>query len=341
VASPRCTLPLVCLAAALALPPPGLAGDGEVEINEARALAGAINGSALLDPPGFPVEITEPGSYRVTGLLSVSDPNDTAIRILANGVTLDLGGFALFGPVTCPFGSPCSATGTGRGIDGSTATGVRVAHGSVRGFGAAGILLGDEGRVDDVAAFENGGAGIALGAGGAVRDSLAVRNGQAGISVGAGAVLEAVTAAENRGDGIATGAGSSLLRPFTLRNDGSGIRVGNGGSVSRSLAGYSARSGIVLEGAGEVAESLAIGHPRCGISAGPGALVRGNTSRLNTTALFANASSSSETAYRDNHFPEIPAIGAPTAEPGPVDLGHNFCGGGSCGASAVPESVCD
>src|SRR5438046_162421 len=40
------------------------ASDGVVEINQARALAGGVTRG---DAPGFPVTISQPGSYRLTG----------------------------------------------------------------------------------------------------------------------------------------------------------------------------------------------------------------------------------------------------------------------------------
>ena len=69
------------------------AADGVTEINQALIEASG----------GFPYEITQPGSYLLTGNLTVPDADTTAIRVEATDVTLDLNGFAIIGPVQCAF----------------------------------------------------------------------------------------------------------------------------------------------------------------------------------------------------------------------------------------------
>ena len=46
----------------------GAASDGVIEINQARALQGGVTEG---DTPGFPVTISQSGSYRLTGNLTV------------------------------------------------------------------------------------------------------------------------------------------------------------------------------------------------------------------------------------------------------------------------------
>ena len=70
--------------------------DGVVLINQASALAGNVTPG---DTPGFPVTISQPGSYRLAGNLTVPDANTTAIEVTATGqVTVDLNGFVISGP---------------------------------------------------------------------------------------------------------------------------------------------------------------------------------------------------------------------------------------------------
>src|SRR5688572_23105176 len=87
----------------------------QVLIDQAKANAGNVTPG---DTPGFPVTITQPGSYRLTSNLTVSNENTTAIRITTNDVTIDLNGFRLKGPVVCsgPQGN-CNLGGTGAGVD--------------------------------------------------------------------------------------------------------------------------------------------------------------------------------------------------------------------------------
>ena len=89
------------------------AGDGVLEINTACRSSGCFAG----DDPGGVIEITQPGSYRLTSNLEVNQ-HTTAIRIPGDDVNLDLNGFAIRGPVSCaglPVSS-CSSTGIGNGV---------------------------------------------------------------------------------------------------------------------------------------------------------------------------------------------------------------------------------
>ena len=93
---------------------PALAVDGVIEINQAAALAGGIT---PCDAPGFPVTISQPGSYRLTSNLIVPDAATNGIQITANDVTLDLNGFSIIGPNTCtPNPVRCTFSGGGIGV---------------------------------------------------------------------------------------------------------------------------------------------------------------------------------------------------------------------------------
>ena len=166
------------------------AADGVIEINQA-----AIDANG-----GFPYVISEPGSYILTGNLTVPDENTTAIEVRADDVTVDLNGFAIIGPVQCTAedGSvSCAPEGTGVGVlaqDDSSPTVVR--NGSVRGMGAAGVRI-VSGRVEGVRALENGETGISLGSG-IVRGCLAESNGGFGINVTTSGTVEHSIALFNR-----------------------------------------------------------------------------------------------------------------------------------------------
>lgn len=87
-------LPLcVCMLALTS--PKALAVDGVVLIDQNRALAGNVTPG---DTPGFPVTISQPGSYRLSGNL-VGTTNARALHITVSNVTLDLNGFQ----VECTF----------------------------------------------------------------------------------------------------------------------------------------------------------------------------------------------------------------------------------------------
>lgn len=116
------------------------------------------------DNPGFPLEISTPGSYILTSNLQVSGGNTTGVAISASGVTLGLNGFTLQGSTTCS-GNPvtgCSDTGSGIGIDARGGNVIR--NGSVVGFRQYGIDAGSANRLQNLRVEQNGEHGIRHGA---------------------------------------------------------------------------------------------------------------------------------------------------------------------------------
>jgi hypothetical protein len=133
--------------------PPAIATDGVIEINQAKAVAGNVT---VMDPPGFPVVLNSPGSYRLTGNLSLSDAGAGAtaggIVINADNISIDLNGFTIYG---VPMGS-------GVGISGGAW--VTVTNGFLIFFGGGGIDISN-GFVDHVVVIQCGATGIKLGNG--------------------------------------------------------------------------------------------------------------------------------------------------------------------------------
>jgi hypothetical protein len=94
------------------------------------------------DDPGFPVTISQSGSYRLTGNLVVPAYVD-GINVNASNVTLDLNGFSIIktGNVKFEFGIvPFTITAINN---------VRVSNGTIAGF-PNGVALQFEGHVDNV-----------------------------------------------------------------------------------------------------------------------------------------------------------------------------------------------
>ncbi|MDX1746121.1 MAG: hypothetical protein R3324_09310 [Halobacteriales archaeon] len=121
--------------------PTAHAVDGVIEINQARALAGGPS-----DGPGFPVTVSESGSYRLTSDLDVGTTAG-GISITAADVTIDLNGFEI---------STTSGSGNGIAID-STSHNVEIRNGTVRGFNY-GVFLSpgvEIARIVDVRAIGN------------------------------------------------------------------------------------------------------------------------------------------------------------------------------------------
>ena len=106
--------------------------------------------------------ITAGGSYVLTGIVSVSDPNVDAITVNTDAVAIDLDGFEIVGPISCTglrSAVVCRA-GSGEEIDASTRDRVSVHDGRVYGFGSLGIDLGERGRVRNISVESNGATGI-------------------------------------------------------------------------------------------------------------------------------------------------------------------------------------
>lgn len=173
--------------------------DGVILITQANALAGNVTPG---DTAGFPVWITQPGSYRLAGNLTNGDANKNTIEIKVANVSLDLNGFVISGPAVCqmsvrpPFDTiDCRNTGSGNGIRADLGEGyaasdltqqgsLSITNGTIQGMGSSGISTNMKGPVT-------------------VRNVRVISNGAAGIGT-ENAILEAVHAFENGGVGIAT-----------------------------------------------------------------------------------------------------------------------------------------
>ena len=233
----------LCAAGVAQAAQPALPIDGVTLIDQSKVLAGNITPG---DAPGFPVTISQPGSYRLASNLTVPDGNTTAIHISADNVTLDLNGFAILGPVDCSTGFPCVGAGSGSGVQTFPLVGkqnprfnITVRNGSIQGMGGMGInLVGDSNLVEHVTARSNGHFGIFLvdsfdAGASAVRNSTALRNGGIGISVLHG-VASFNTASVNAQAGIFIQNGSALYNAIN-RNGSTGLSMGAGNYIGNNL----------------------------------------------------------------------------------------------------------
>jgi len=211
-------------------PLPAMGANGAFEINQDCAQAGCFAG----DSAGFPVTITQPGSYVLTSDLLVSSGND-GIDIQASPVDLDLNGHSLNGGGSCT-GTPVTSCTGAVGSDGialmASATGhIRVHNGTVRGFGNGGITGADDGdgvvlehltfaeNVGDGAnLFFNSNAGIVQ-----VRDSTFVRNSPSGLFGNVSLNIENCTFAGNQNAGAAPYGGGTIANSRFQNNGKEGI----------------------------------------------------------------------------------------------------------------------
>jgi hypothetical protein len=260
--------------AVLALAVPGHAVEGVKLINQAVAMNGSASPG---DEPGFPVTISEPGSYRLSGNLTVPNARTTAIEIAADDVTVDLNGFAIIGLPIClaPVGQPCLPTGVG--IRGVGVDSVTIVNGSVRGLGADGIRLSGRGHhVERVRAMSNGGSGIVVEDSAIVTGNIAVGNGRDGIRTGSGSVISGNVLRENAVNGIKSREGSVVSgnaiftagRSFGIGAFHGSLVTGNvvrGDPGHLSLSSSTAYSQNVLTGNDiHIVGGVSAGHNVCG-----------------------------------------------------------------------------
>lgn len=196
------------MAAVLGIAAAGHAGEGVIEINQAKALSGGVT---FGDTPGFPVLLTDPGSYRLTSNLDVP-ANTTGIVVNIQDTTLDLNGFTISGQYVC-----CAAAGSGTGIQSPVAR-IKVINGGVQGFGLHGIQLGAFSHVEGIVVRHAGANGIELGGGSVALSNRVDRVGDSGLSF--------------------TGGTPGLYRDNVLSSSGR-----KPGSIATALSGYAHASG--------------------------------------------------------------------------------------------------
>jgi hypothetical protein len=168
--------PILALSALLAL---AAAAQAQViNINQAKALAGGVTPG---DAPGFPVTISQPGSYKLTGKLTVADVSAHGILIQADGVTIDLNGFSITG-ARCAEGGRCHVgTGGGGIVSGRNVT---ILNGLVNNFAGSGIHLTEQATVVGVRSYRNGYCGAIVNSDSLVRDSAFTDNAYCGLWTG-------------------------------------------------------------------------------------------------------------------------------------------------------------
>jgi hypothetical protein len=223
----------------------------QTSIDQNKALAGSITPG---DAPGFPVTLSVPGAYKLTGNLVVP-ANLSGVEITAAGVTLDLNGFNISGPIVCSRNTATAVVSCTpsnvitKGVD-FQSSGNTLRNGQVRGF-VTGISLSGGDQVDGMLAEHNGETGVvatnSVGARVLMRNVRSQFNGGYGFSL-ADALLQSCTAASNGQDGfivinvIALDSAAHHNRRFGFNNFSGGT-----GSLAmgRSVASFNRSANVV------------------------------------------------------------------------------------------------
>jgi hypothetical protein len=150
-------------------------------INQMNAIMGNVTPG---DTPGFPVTISRPGSYELSSDLMVPNvPGMKGILVTAEGVEINLNGFAIIGPRICPDENeflgclPAAEDPAYTLIAGGR--NVTVKNGTVRGSNGNAIVLGAHARLENLNILWNSLFGVTVCQKGAtLTNSILAQNGQ-------------------------------------------------------------------------------------------------------------------------------------------------------------------
>ena len=319
----------VVIAASLLSPGAARASDGVLEINQVCA---ANKGCFAGDSIGFPVTITQSGSYRLTGNLTVADVNTDAITVAygLKNVSIDLNGFAIMGPVQCSHATPlsCPTSGTGGGVrvleseSGDRGT-IAVYNGTITGMGGWGIDASySYSSVHDLRVVGNASGGIR---GSRVHRAVVEFNGGSVAISGSGSDASVSESHVNYNQGIGIFQVSTVTASVVNWNGGDGIYNGGTGTYVGNSVHRNTLDGIRVGGNCVVANNMVFWNGTDQIDAGGRCGVNGNTVTRQSSGfalrLGANA------AYRDNTINSSSSADSVT---GGVDAGGNVCNGGAC-----------
>jgi hypothetical protein len=180
--------------------------DGVILIDQNRALAGNVTPG---DSPGFPVSITQPGSYRLSGNLTVP-AGTTGVAIQADHVTLDLNGFRIAGEGA---GGLFGVT-TGENFGNLSLAGITVRNGTITNFGTGvffpAVNPDDSSEVTQIRAHNNALIGISVGGQSLVSGNTTTGN-NLGIRAGEHSTVSGNTSSGNRQTGIAVDCPSTVV----------------------------------------------------------------------------------------------------------------------------------
>lgn len=276
------------------------AGDGVIEINQTKALAGGVN---ACDTPGFPVTICDSGSYRLTS--NLTHGTNAAIVIGIADVNLDLNGMTVRGDNSCTTGPggwvvSCVFVFQFASIVAGSPR-VTVANGRVVGSRGFGVALADAAEIRDVQVSDNGRAGVLLGGRSSASNVSAIGNLTHGLDCSGACNLSDIEAANNGDYGIRVGDHGRIARAVLRQNrfallsgararasdivataNGNGVALGSHASAEDIVASNNGSYGILLGVSGRASDIVASENTGSGVILGDGTSATGVTSSYNS-----------------------------------------------------------
>jgi parallel beta-helix repeat protein len=217
--------------------------------------------------------IAAPGSYYLTGNISgVLGKN--GVEITADGVTLDLSGFAIAG------------SGKANGQDAGIVTGSKglaLYNGTIRDWAGGGVVGAGvrSGRFSDLQVLDNGSAGLSVGYGATVL-RVAANGNAGGILADVGAVILDCSLLNNTTEGIHAGFGS-LVKNCTVSGTSGGAGIFTVYSSVVDCSVFECGTGIFVNGSSLVSGCTVVGNTGDGILANDRCRIVGNLCHNNAT----------------------------------------------------------
>jgi len=196
--------------------------NAQVVITQQKAVNGSITPG---DRPGFPITISQPGSYILEDNLHPPQGKD-GIVIASHDVTIDFNGYRLHGYGTA-----------NRGIFGDTWDTALIKNGVIAGFTGIAITGRTFWTVQDMRVLVNGGDGIQLVSSGRIQRNTISYNGGNGVTCLNSCLIESSVIDHNNDDGVLSFSGTALgnsifnNRYYGLTSSGGGAMVGYGNNT--------------------------------------------------------------------------------------------------------------
>lgn len=203
-------------------PLPALAA-GEVLLTDAAALAGNVTPG---DAPGYPITLSQPGSYQLAGNLTLTAGG--GIQITSSYVTIDFNGFQMDGSGTA-----------GTAVFGNEES-VVLRDGTITGFGSA-VSGSQRWTIENMRMTRNGrgssdGNVISLGEGSRVLSSIIAVNNRSGILCDSGCVVAGSIVSANNAHGVINARGRGIILGSTVTANGGYGVIGT--FIRASTSGY-------------------------------------------------------------------------------------------------------
>ncbi len=134
----------------------------------------ALAQTKLVKPvKGFPIVISKPGSYFLSGNLLTTQTTLAVISVNANNVTINLNGFTIAGP---------GGAGTAKAINASNDSGVTIINGTITKIAGTAIVLGSNSTVGGVQIIGNKGDGVDCSSTCLITNNIVSGNGATGLN---------------------------------------------------------------------------------------------------------------------------------------------------------------